>query len=197
MMTLSVDRSDIRALRNSLGKAQGKMLGQLASAVNKTAKYVQSQKAKDISREITVTQKEIKKGVKLVFATKKTLTAVSILNAERRPSLKRFKGTKQNARGVEYQIKRGGGKQLVPHAFMGPRPGKIASKLGGHAFMRVGKSRTPIVKLHGVSPWAVFVKNQMDKSILIKADKRLSKEIREKVRVNVLRASGLIKSGRR
>jgi hypothetical protein len=195
-MNIAIDRGDIRALQNSLGKARGRMPGQLASAVNKTSTYVRSQKAKDISREITIIQREIKKFIFIKRATKKTLTAISTLQEEKRPSLKRFKGLKQTSVGVEYQISRSG-KKTVLQGFMGPRPGVIAGKLGGHAFKRVGKSRTPIVKLHGVSPWAVFVKNQMDKSILIKADKRLSKEIREKVRVNVLRASGLIKSGRR
>jgi hypothetical protein len=37
--------------------------------------------------------------------------------------------------------------------------------LGQHVYQRQGKSRLPIQKLHGPSPWGITVKNQLDKLV--------------------------------
>jgi hypothetical protein len=72
-----------------------------------------------------------------------------------------YYSAKQNKSGVSYNISAKGGRRTQKGAFMGPIPGAIALKLNGGVFKRVGKKRTPIVKLHGPSPWAVFDKAKL------------------------------------
>lgn len=61
-------------------------------------------------------------------------------------SLKHFRA-KQFSWGV--RAKHGGKWHRYPSAFMGPRPGVIAPRLGGHVFARTTAKRTPIEMLFG------------------------------------------------
>ena len=179
-------------LERSLKGAERKMPQQLNSAINKTLTFTQSRKAKEIAQRLNMTQKNIKKNLRKIKSTKTTLTAISRLVATKRPSLKDFKGTRQTRRGVSYKIDNRKGRQVIPSGFMGPKPGVKAERLYGHAFKRTGKKRTPITRLDGVSPWAIYTINKLDPAMRKQVQERLAKEINEKVRVNILRSQGLI-----
>jgi len=189
---MEIQAEGLKALERSLGQASKKMPYQLNSAINKTLTFTASQKAKAIGKRINMSQKNIKKNLKKIKSNKTTLQAMSILAATGRPSLKDFRGTRQNKKGVSYLIDKQRGRKTVPGGFMGPRPGQLAASLNGHAFKRTGYTRTPITRLDGVSPWAIYVFNSMDPAIKKKVSQRLAKEIQEKIRVNVLRSQGLI-----
>jgi hypothetical protein len=62
----------------------------------------------------------------------------------------------------------------------------------GNVFKRVGKSRLPIVKLMGASPWGVFTKQKMtpEQERDIKAE--LVKQMDRRIKLNILRAEGLV-----
>jgi len=182
-------------LERSLKGAERKMPQQLNSAINKTLTFTQSRKAKEIAQRLNMTQKNIKKNLRKIKSTKTTLTAISRLVATKQPSLKDFRGTKQNKTGVSFQIDKSKNKTTLKGGFMGPKPGQVSRKLNGHAFIRAGYPggrRKPIIKLKGISPWAIYVFNKMDPAMRKQVQERLAKEIQNKIRVNILRSQGLI-----
>lgn len=72
-------------------------------------------------------------------------------------SLKVF-GAKQNASGVTATV--WGHRQQFDGGFRGPRPGAIAPRLGGHAFVRTSAKRTPIKKMFGPGIANELIKDQ-------------------------------------
>jgi hypothetical protein len=75
---------------------------------------------------------------------------------------------------------------------MGPRPGVLAPRLNGGVFKRVGKSRNPIVKLYGVSPYGAYAKNDMSDIEVQFINKGLLTEMERRIKLNILRAEGLV-----
>lgn len=88
----------------------------------------------------------------------------------------RYFGAKQGATGVAYKIENDK-PGFVASAFQGPKPGVIRAKWKGNAFRRVGRDRLPIIKLHGPSPWGVFVKHDMLKPVASSVGDILMKRI--------------------
>mgnify|MGYP003656247338 CR=1 FL=1 len=150
----------------------------------------------NIGREITKTV-NIKAGIaKKQISTRNKATAESpkavvSLSKSNRIGLQHF-GGRQNKTGVSYKIDKQGGRKIVAGAFMGPRPGVLAPKLHGGAFKRVGTERHPIIKLYGVSPFGAFVKNNYDKTEAVFIRTKLTAEIERRIKLNVLRANGLV-----
>lgn len=82
---------------------------------------------------------------------------VAIIGRGNPLSLKLF-GAKQFKKGVRARV--WGRLQTFSGTFMGPRPGTIAAKLGGHAFHREGTSRLPIKMTYGPSVARELVKDE-------------------------------------
>ncbi|MFO1150987.1 MAG: hypothetical protein U1E62_21640 [Alsobacter sp.] len=81
----------------------------------------------------------------------------TIITGTGRPlSLKLFK-PRQFSYGVRATV--WGRAQKYPGMFMGPRPGVLAPKLGGHPFVRESKSRLPIDRGYGPSIPVEIVKD--------------------------------------
>jgi hypothetical protein len=57
---------------------------------------------------------------------------------------------------------------------------------------RQGKIAQPILKLYGVSPWGVYVKNDMSAVEVEAVSKELVKQMERRINLNVLRANGLV-----
>jgi len=123
--------------------------------------------------------------------TAQTPTAVVSLGKSKRTGLQHF-GARQDKRGVSYKISKQGGRKRVPSGFMGPSPGVLAPRLYGGAFKRLGSTRLPIVKLYGVSPWGAYVKNKFEKPEVVTIAKGLSEQMERRIKLNVLRANGLV-----
>lgn len=168
MVSVTISRSQINAVKSALGGLGKGVQREIATAVNATAKKTVSQMAKTITSEIKVTQKKVKESLKAKNkANKHNPKSTVTLSKTDRISLKEF-GARHTKAGVTYLVNRKSGRQTIAGAFMGPKPGAMAIKLRGHAFIRqgaarkmkkgtyVGQVRQPIHKLWGASPWGVF-----------------------------------------
>lgn len=198
MIAIEIDKGKLKELRAAVAKAGKSFPGQFASAINATAKAARSSPSIGISQkirtELVVKAGDLNKLIKISRkATPSQLVAGVTLAKTNRLSLKAF-NPRQTKAGVTYRISKGGGRKTAPGAFMGPKPGKLAPGLNGHVFRRVGKSRLPINKLWGVSPWGVFVKKRMTPQQVADIKQMLTKQMDRRIRENILRANGIIPS---
>lgn len=176
----------IGKLEKALGDAGPKKLRQqVAIALNQTAKKTETLLAKEVAKELVLTQKEIKKDIKQQRRANPEVLATNVVQKETaRISLKSYKA-RQNKSGVRYRISKKSGGKTVKSAF-------IANTLGSHAFKRTGKKRLPIQKLYGPSPWGVTVKNNLDKLIIDRdIEPELLKQIDRRIRaINFKKTQG-------
>lgn len=190
MISMKVEGID--ALEAELEGDRKRLPRELSVAVNATSRKVVTNMSRQIRDEITAKSKEVKKVLKVnKKSNKNTLSSNVRLSHEKRLSLKAF-NPRQTRKGISYKISKREGRKMVPGGFMGPRPGSKAPRLGGHAFKRVGKNRTPIVKLHAVSPWAVYQKNHMRPATVRDAEAELRKQIERRIRFLRLKKQGAI-----
>jgi hypothetical protein len=77
---------------------------------------------------------------------------------------------------------------------MGPKPGAVKTSWRGNAFKRVGSSRLPIIKLLAVSAYGTYKKNELAGPQLKAIEDELFKQMERRINLNVLRASGLVKT---
>lgn len=162
---------DLQAVPRGLPKA-------IVGAINDTAREMATSTKqplsvlKQITRRVQIKAKDVRSHIHVQRANRSRMRADIRLSESQRLSLKVF-GARQIRRGVSYKIERGGRRQTVAGAFIA---------LGGHAWRRIGRSRLPIVKLHGPSPWGVFVKalgaesqtaTEMERRMAINLDQRV------------------------
>ncbi len=81
----------------------------------------------------------------------------AIIGIGRELSLRYF-GPRQFAAGTRAKV--WGRFQMYDEAFMGPRPGVVSAKLGGHVFTRTTSRRFPIKRLSGPSVPREMVRDQ-------------------------------------
>jgi hypothetical protein len=192
MIGIEVNAKQIKRLTEAVGKARKNFPRELAAAVNSVSKKTRISIGRRIRQTINLKKADAEKPIKIKkTATAQTPVGVVSIDRETRAGLQHF-AARQNARGVSYKISKQGGRKLVAGAFMGPRPGVLAPKLNGGVFKRVGKSRQPIVKLYGVSPYGAYAKNNMSKAEVEFINKSLMTEMERRIKLNILRASGLV-----
>jgi hypothetical protein len=192
MIGIEVNAKQIKRLTEAVRKARKNFPRELAAAVNSVSKKTRISIGRRIRQTINLKKADAEKPIKIKkTATAQTPVGVVSIDRETRAGLQHF-AARQNARGVSYKISKQGGRKLVAGAFMGPRPGVLASKLNGGVFKRVGKSRQPIVKLYGVSPYGAYAKNNMSKAEVEFINKSLMTEMERRIKLNILRASGLV-----
>jgi|JI10StandDraft_1071094.scaffolds.fasta_scaffold53944_7 high-affinity K+ transport system ATPase subunit B len=158
MLFVSV-KGKVNQLAKALGdEAPKRLKKEVASAVNAAAKRTQNLLAKEVSKELATSQKVIKEGISVTKkATQDSLNAEVTQKESQRLSLKRF-SAQQTKTGVRYKVSKTQGRKFVKSAFK-------AMTLGEHIYKREGKTRLPIQKLHGASPWGVTVKNKLDEVV--------------------------------
>jgi hypothetical protein len=192
MIGIEVNAKQIKRLTEAVGKARKNFPRELAAAVNSVSKKTRISIGRRIRQTINLKKADAEKPIKIKkTATAQTPVGVVSIDRETRAGLQHF-AARQNGRGVSYKISKQGGRKLVAGAFMGPRPGVLAPKLNGGVFKRVGKSRQPIVKLYGVSPYGAYAKNNMSKAEVEFINKSLMTEMERRIKLNILRASGLV-----
>ena len=192
MLTLQTNEAQVRELVKVLGKDAPKMLArEIIIAVNATAKKTRTTMNREVRTELAVTAGSINKVLKIKRASKSRLGATVTLEKEDRLPLKDFK-PRQTRAGVSYRISKRGGRKTAPDAFMGPRPGVIASKLRGHVYKRRGRARKPINMLHGASPWGVFMKRRLRIPTIADGEKELHKQLSKRIRFQQLKRTGQI-----
>lgn len=156
----------------------------LTRAINRVGVAARRQVVKAVSREIAVTQKDLKaRNVRLRKANFRTLRARISISGRRIPVLK-F-GAKQTRRGVTYRIKRGGGRKRIADAFMEAKSGTEIRMPSGHrgVFRRRMGSRLPIDELFGPSVPAVvegvaeLAAETMNRQLGRDLDKEVTKQV--------------------
>jgi len=192
MIAIEIDAKQLTALRVSVGKAKSKFGRELAATINAVAKKTKLDIGRDVRKTIAIKKAESEKPLKI--STKATAesprTTVSIAKTPRL-GLRHF-GARQDKRGVSYKISKEGGRQRIEGAFQGPKPGVMKVSWKGNVFKRLGKERLPIVHLRGVSAFGAYAKNDFEKLQIKDIRTQLAKQMDRRIKLNVLRASGLV-----
>jgi len=192
MISISSSSSGIGDLRKALGEAQKKLPKEIAIAINATGKMARREIGKVIREELAVKKQIAEKPIKSGPPASTAKLGVTVtLKKEKRISFREF-SPRQNKQGVTYKISKKGGRKLIKGAFQGPTPTARKVSWRGNAFVRAGKSRLPIIKIKGVSPWGVFVGQSMTPQIQKKIERELKKQIERRTRLVLLRAQGTV-----
>lgn len=174
MIQCDLDQSALEATKVALRGIPGAVGKAVAMAANETAKKLKTQISTDIRQKVPILKRDIDKFINIFRANPgdQSPQATVRLSKSARIPLQYF-GAKQTEGGTAYNI----GARFAPGAFMGPKPGAVALKLHGGVFMRDGKSRLPIHKLFGPSPWGVFVKAGLMGKTLIDAKTEMEAQL--------------------
>lgn len=192
MISIEVDSGQLKRLRESVGKAKKKFGRELAAAINAVAKKTKLDIGRDVRSVVAIKKKESEEPLKIRAKATAELPQTTVSLAKtRRLGLRHF-GARQDQKGVSFKISKTGGRNRVEGAFQGPRPGMMKMSWRGNAFKRVGKSRLPIVHLRGVSAFGAYVKNKFTQPQLKRINAELTKQMERRIKLNILRAEGLV-----
>lgn len=191
-MHVSVSSSEIARLKASIQGTARRLQVELAVAVNATAAKSKSIINKEIRKELATSATAVKKTISTRGRAKpgNPRVAVEVRKTARIP-LRDF-GARQTKKGVTYKISKTTGRKLIAGAFQGPKPGAMKASWKGNVFKRVGKSRLPIVKLYGPSPWGVFVVGKRMGPSVDETQKELTKQVHRRIRFITLKKRGVI-----
>lgn len=207
---IDVDQASIRALRESLGMMHSHLARHMATAVNRTAKSVSVEAAKELGKVINFS---LHSSVK-PFTTKRPTKAATLKKAVimkqkadanapqaviklwggtpfpiRWHSAQEYSKSRKGKRirsGVRYKPKMGGGWTTVLDGFM-------VKQYGGNFYKREPEGGTRLRKIKSKAPGDYFEEANIPKRAAAKAAKRLPIEIRRRLRDVTLAASGKIK----
>jgi hypothetical protein len=190
MITFATNAVAIKQLAKVLEGDARQLTRDVKTAVNKAVDFVQSQWAKDIGKEVALPQKTIRTTLRKEIARgiENPSGSVSQSKTKRLP-LKEYK-PRQTAAGVSYSAYKKAKRKTLASAFMGPKPGAVARRLGGHVFSRTGKSRLPIVKRFGPTPFDTTKRFDIPEQLLPIARQRLLEELTKRVRFRVGKKTG-------
>jgi hypothetical protein len=192
MIGIEIDAKQLKRLRESVGKAKTKFGRELAAAVNQVSRKTKLDIGRDVRSVIAIKKAESEKPLKIKGKATEAAPQVTVSLAKTaRLGLHHF-GARQDKRGVSFKISKKGGRQRVDGAFQGPKPGVQNIRWKGNAFKRIGKERLPIVRLRGVSAYGAYVKNNFTDQQIQTIDTELSKQMERRIKLNILRASGLV-----
>ena len=209
-ITAEIDRSKLESLSKAVKNAGKNMPKEIAAAINQVSKKTRLDMGREVRKVIAVSKEASERHIKVLSkASPESLEAMVTVqkgNKPRRPGLQHF-GARQNGSGVSYKISKTGGRKTIRGAFMGPKPGVLAPGLYGGVYKRtggpktkakkgrsIGKMREPIIKLNGVSVWAAYKKNNLTGPQMKAIAIELNKQIDRRIKLNILRASGLVKT---
>lgn len=194
MIGIEIDKGQIQRLVDATHKAGKGFKKEIASAINQVSKKTRLDMGRGVREQVALNKAESEKPISVrASATAENLTAVVSLKKTPRLGLRHF-GAKQNRKGVTYKIEKKGGRKNVPGAFMGPKPGAIKMSWRGNAFKRVGQARLPIIQIKGVSAYGAYKKNNLAGPQAEAVKEELTKQIERRINLNILRASGLVKT---
>lgn len=194
MMAVEINKDQLERLATASARAGKKMKKELVAAINQVSKKTKLEMGRGIRNTVNMKKDESEKPLSIrASATEQSLAAIVQLKKTGRLGLRHF-GAKQDKRGVTYKITKKGGRGRVDGAFLGPKPGAVKTNWRGNAFKRTGKKRLPIVQIKGVSAWGAYVKNNLAGPQAKAVEAELLKQIERRINLNVLRASGLVKS---
>ncbi len=150
-MEVAIDDAQWREIGAALDGIKNGVPKVLTRATNKTLTTVKSETAKAVYAELNLTQKEIKKNIKLKKMSWTELKAW-VKSTGKPRNLTDFIGTKQGAKGVSVKVKRSSKRSILSHAFiaMGSRSSKRLvgrrEYKGARVPIRTGASYTTLPK---------------------------------------------------
>lgn len=148
-----VDQADDILVRYGKGLAEigaGKARVVMARAVNHTIRKANTQVKRALVRQTSAPRAVVESQVRMQLSPHNGGGAIiGVIEATGRPLSLRLFGPRQFSYGTRARV--WGRSQRFPSAFMGPRPGVVAARLGGHVWARVGAKRMPIRMLFGPS----------------------------------------------
>lgn len=184
MVSIQMDASE---MTNALGNLVKNLPKELNIVANKTTTRTKSFIAKEVVKELAVTQKTVRKSLK-VERRGKTGRKIVIEKTLKLP-VAGFR-PRQTKLGVTFKSDKRKPRRLIPGAFMGAY-GK-APKWGGKVYKREVPAKTPIVQLHTASPWGAFVRRKKIQPTKAKINAELRKQLKERLRYQRLKKSGAI-----
>jgi hypothetical protein len=205
VITMRIEESTMKALRDAFKGIESKLPRNLATAINATAKTVRVQATKELGKAMNLKinpalkgneffskAKTLKKAVKQKSkADEDTLAAKIGLWEGYNFPLKYFdafpyKYKKKNA-GVSYKTDKAWKvKAIAVDAF-------VVKRWGNNVYRRKGKESTPLEKLHGPKPGDYFHKFGIIESSKRIVREELPKNIQRRVRAVLLAQQGIIK----
>ena len=192
MISIEIDAKQLKTLQKAVERSGKKFAKELAGAINAVSKKTKLQIGRDIRATVAMPKAEAEKPLRIRgAATEQHLTATVSLQKTKRLGLRHF-GARQDKRGVSYKIAKTGGRKRVQGAFQGPKPGVQKMSWKGNAFKRVGASRLPIVMLKGVSAYGAYAKNELSGPQVEAINAELTKQMERRIKLNILRAEGLV-----
>jgi hypothetical protein len=192
MIGIEIDATQLKRLRESVGKAKTKFGRELAAAVNQVSRKTKLDIGRDVRGAIAIKKAKSEESTKVLSkATADNPRNTVRIEKTPRLSLHHF-GARQDQRGVSYKINKRGGRQRIDSAFQGPRPGQIKASWNGLVLKRSGKSKIPIYYVLGVSVWGAYLKQNFGKPQIQRIRQELSKQMERRIKLNILRASGLV-----
>jgi len=192
MFKARIDAGQAKALIDATTKAGRSFGKELSAAINDVSRKTKVKVGKDIRAVVAIKTAEAKKPISIQGkASAQNLQVMVRLKKTDRLGLRHF-GARQTKKGVSYKISKKGGRTFVAGAFQGPTPKAIKMSWRGNVFKRVGKSRLPIVQIKGVSAFGAYVKNNLEKPGRAEVAAELFKQVERRIKLNVLRANGLV-----
>lgn len=192
MITIEVSKRQISKLKKAIEGTKVKLGKEIAIAVRLTANKTKTIVNRNVRKELAVKASDINKLISVsVRKDERRPSATITLKKTARLSLRAF-SPRHTKKGVTYRISKSEGRKTAIGAFMGPKPGKLAPKLNGGVFKRVGKKRTPITKLHGASAWGAFKGRKMKLPTKRESKTELKKQIERRINYRVLKKNGAI-----
>jgi hypothetical protein len=205
MITMRIEESTMKALRDAFKGIESKLPRNLATAINATAKTVRVQAAKELGKVMPLKVNPALKSDK-PFSKAKTLKKAIKQKAKASPDslsakiglweghpfpLKYFDARpyyqKKKNVGITYKTdKAWKSKAVLTDAF-------AVKRWGNNIYRRKGKERIPLEKLHGPKPGDYFESHgiiEMAKRIV---REELPKNIQRRVRAVLLAQQGIIK----
>lgn len=183
---IDIQTKGLNELIEELHRASDNLPREIYSALNEASKKTKKIISVEIANKMEhrLAQKFVKKQLK-TLKNREDLTVTVILAKSWRVPLRDY-GARQTKKGVTIANRgKGAGRTVYPHAF-------IVKKFGNHVYTRPQSGeRGPILKLKGVSPWGVLIKNKSSVATIIEVTKEeVKKQIADRIRFNNLKKQG-------
>ncbi len=158
----------------------------IATAINATKKKAVTFASRELRKELPVPARILKK----VLATKSRATEnkpyARLVMWTGYPIPLRYFGAAKTKNGVTYRrSKADKGRMIARDAFI--------IRKGGKVYRRVSRERGPLEEVFGASPGDAFQSAGLESKVLAFVEKQLPIEMKERVRVALLRQAGIIK----
>lgn len=157
---------DVKKVTRQLNRIERKLIPKATvTALNRTAKNVESTAIKEIAKETGIKRKAVKKQIKIFRAGKARLIAIVKASGRATNLIEFITSAKTNTKAFRKKVgviaKAWGKKKEYRGTFIGT--GKSSGKFLVYA--RTSKSREPIKAIYGPSVPATFIKNTVDKAM--------------------------------